>query len=197
MSSINWTKALPYLASLATGGVPALWATAAAAIGDAIGAKVEATPAGIDAAMRNATPEQLSVLKESENRLKIAMRQAETEDKRIDADIEKSYLSDVADARKAHGADKDVLTLGIAVLVVWAVLMGATLYGLHAMLTQGIKIVDVGIVATVFTILGSILGYVSNNAQQVISYYFGTSRGSSKKTDMMADAVSQARVPPK
>lgn len=197
MSSINWTKALPYIASLATGGVPALWATAAAAIGDAIGAKVEASPAGIDAAMRNVTPEQLAVLKESENRLKIAMRQADTEDKRIEADLDKAYLSDVDSARKAHGADKDVLTLGIAVLFVWAVLMGATLYGLHAMLTEGIKIADVGIVATVFTILGSILGYVSNNAQQVISYYFGTSRGSSKKTDMMADAVSQARVPPK
>jgi hypothetical protein len=197
MSSVNWTKALPYIASLATGGVPALWATAAAAIGEVIGAKIDPNPASIDAAVKNATPEQLVALKDSEARLKIAMRQADTEDKRIDADLDKAYLGDVADARKAHGADKDVLRLGLAVLAVWAALMGATLWGLHAMLTDGIKIQDVGIVATVFTILGSILGYVSNNAQQVISYYFGTSRGSAKKTDMMADAVSQVRATPK
>jgi hypothetical protein len=188
---MSWTKTLPFIAALATGGVPALMAAAATAISDKLGVEVVATPVGIDTALRGATPEQIAAIKQSENDLKKAMRAAETEDKRIDADVEKAYLGDVANARSAHGADKDILGLGIAVLITWAILMTATLVGLYGMLTNGIEIKDVGIVATVFTILGSILGYVSNNAQQVLSYYFGTSRGSAKKTDIMADAVGR------
>lgn len=131
------------------------------------------------------TPEIRLRLVEAENALKI-------ETKRIDADLDKAYLADTQDARKVHGGNGDVLALGVIILIAWAVLMGATLFGLYQMLTGGIKVQDVGVVATVFTVLGSTVGYVSNIAQQVVGFYFGSSRGSSQKNSLMANAISGA-----
>jgi len=33
---------------------------------------------------------------------------------------------------------------------------------------------------------GTLIGYLAANAQQVISYYFGSSAGSDRKTELMA-----------
>lgn len=41
-------------------------------------------------------------------------------------------------------------------------------------------------------LLGSILGYFSANASQVVSFYFGSSAGSAAKGDQLADQASQA-----
>lgn len=191
--SFDWKKALPFIGALATGGVPALTLTAASAVAEALGRPVDATPAAIEAAVQSATPEQLAAMRETDARLKIAMRQADTEDRRIDADLDKAYLADVDSARKAHGTDTHVLWVGVAILVVWSGLTGMTVYGLYALLTGGVKIQDVGLVATIFTVLGSTVGYVSNIAQQVVGYYFGTSRGSAQKTDLLAKSMQQTR----
>jgi hypothetical protein len=131
------------------------------------------------------TPELRTRILEAENALKLETR-------RIDADLDKAYLQDVQGARTVHGTDKDVLALGVGVLCIWGILTGATLWGLYNVLTGGIRIADVGITATVFTVLGSTVGYVSNSAQQVLSYYFGSSRGSAQKNTLMADAISTA-----
>lgn len=195
MSAFDWKMALPYLGALATGGVPGLVTAAAAAIGQALGSPVDPSPRGIDQAMAKATPEQVVALQQVEASMKVRFRELDTEDRRIDADTEKAFLADVEGARKAHGTDKDILVLGVCVLALWGLLTAGTMWGLYELLTGGIKVADVGIVATVFTVLGSIVGYVSNIAQQVIGYYFGTSRGSAKKTDMMGEAISQARRP--
>jgi hypothetical protein len=82
-----------------------------------------------------------------------------------------------------------VFWLGIAVLVTFLLDMIATFALIYAILTGGITIKDVGIIAAVFGILGTLNGYVAANAQQVISYYFGSSRGSTEKSREMADAV--------
>lgn len=136
------------------------------------------------------TPEMRAAIIQAETTIKLEMIKASVREKEIEADLDKATLQDVQHARQTHGADKDVLTLGIAVLILWGVLTAATLWGLYEVLIGGIKIVDVGIVATVFTVLGSTVGYVSNSAQQVLSYYFGSSRGSTHKTDIMATAIS-------
>jgi hypothetical protein len=40
-------------------------------------------------------------------------------------------------------------------------------------------------------IIGTLIGYVSAKADQVVSYYFGSSSGSKDKTAAMSDALSQ------
>lgn len=138
------------------------------------------------------TPELRAKIVDAETTLKIESRKLDTEDRRIDADVEKRYLDDVNDARKAHGHDRDIMVMGASVLIGWLLITGATLFGLYEILIGGIKVVDVGIVATVFTVLGSTVGYVSNSAQQVLSYYFGSSRGSAQKTAGMISAIAGA-----
>jgi hypothetical protein len=41
-------------------------------------------------------------------------------------------------------------------------------------------------------IIGTLIGYVSAKADQVVSYYFGSSSGSKDKTQAMSDALSKA-----
>jgi hypothetical protein len=138
------------------------------------------------------TPELRAKIIDAETMLKTEAMKIGLEEKRIDANLEIATLADVADARKTHGTGDEVIKLAWAVLVTWGALTAATLYGLYSVLAGGIEIKDVGVVATVFTVLGSTVGYISNSAQQVLSYYFGSSRGSNQKTAVMAEAISNA-----
>jgi hypothetical protein len=138
------------------------------------------------------TPEIRARIVEAETALKMEAMKVGLEEKRIDAGIEQSFLADVSDARKTHGTDRDLVAMGVAVLLIWSALTAGTLFGLYNILSGGIKIQDVGIVATVFTVLGSVVGYVSNAAQQVLSYFYGSSRGSDRKTMVMTEAITSA-----
>lgn len=81
---MDWSKALPYIASLATGGVPALITTAASAISDVLGAKVEPTLDAIDSAVRGATPEQMAALRKIDADLKTRLRELDVEQRRAE-----------------------------------------------------------------------------------------------------------------
>lgn len=136
------------------------------------------------------TPEIREKIIAADKEVHIALINAGVREKEIEADSDKATLADVADARKTHGDNHDVLVMGVIILIAWAFLMAGTLYALHQMLVGGIQVKDVGVVATVFTVLGSLVGYVSNVAQQVVGFFFGSSRGSAKKTDGMVEAIS-------
>lgn len=99
------------------------------------------------------------------------------------------FVADTADARAKHAGDRGVFWLGIAVLATFAVTMSGCLYGAYQILTGGITIKDVAAVAAVSGFVGSIVGYIAANAQQVIGYFFGSSKGSTDKGNAMADAV--------
>jgi hypothetical protein len=165
---------------------------AIAAIGDAIGMKAP-TVERIAGAIQSGslTPEQVVAVRASDAALKIRLRELDLDHEKIEADTEKAYLADTQDARKAHAGDSGVYWLGISVLFTFAVVMVACLYGCYQILTDGLKIRDVGIVAAVFGFLGTVVGYVAANAQQVVSYFFGSSRGSTEKSREMADAIKK------
>jgi len=105
----------------------------------------------------------------------------------------KAYLGDVADARRAHGGNDALMPLSYVVLGAWTIITGGTLLGLFQLATGGIQLADVGLAATVFTLLGSLVGYVSNAAQQILGYWFGSSRGSAEKTAALAASVKAPR----
>jgi hypothetical protein len=94
--------------------------------------------------------------------------------KELDIDLERINAADRDSARRREVDSKDPWTPRI---------LGGVIIG--------------GFFATVFAILfgygvadsalaGALIGYVSAKAEQVVSYYFGSSAGSKAKTDAMA-----------
>lgn len=187
-------KSLPYIAAAASGNIPALVGMAAKAVGDAIGVKVDPTPEAINKAVAGATPEQMIALKQSEQQFALEMQklgfQNAKDMRTLDIQETQAFISDTQDARKSFSQDKNVFDLGVVILCTFAATTGMALWGCYGLLTNGIQIKDAGIVAAVFTFLGSIIGYLGANAQQVVGYFFGTSSGSKQKTDLLADAIT-------
>lgn len=77
---MDWTKILPFIGALATGGVPALVATAASAVAGAVGREVSPTIEAIGAAISGATPEQMAALKKIDADLKVRMRELDVQE---------------------------------------------------------------------------------------------------------------------
>lgn len=143
------------------------------------------------AVLKGLSPEQLVAIKQADNSFAIRMRELDIDLGRLNADTEKAYLADTQDARKAHANDPGVFWLGIAVLVTFTLVMGAVLWGSFELMTGGITVKDVAVVGMVSGLIGTVVGYVAANAQQVVAYFFGSSRGSAAKTDAMAAAVDR------
>lgn len=120
---------------------------------------------------------------------KLAALANEVEFRRISMEETKAFIADTADARAKHAGDRGVYWLGIAVLMTFFAVMMICLYGAYQIVSGGLSIKDVSVVAAISSFIGTIVGYVAANAQQVISYFFGSSRGSNDKTSAMAEAV--------
>ena len=151
----------------------------------------ESTQEAVTSALSNMTTT-------AEERVKLAQIDAELRIKATDSGIElrkleiqetQVYVTDTADARAKHAGDRGVYWLGIAVLATFFTVMMVCLYGAYQIVSGGISIKDVSVVAAISSFIGTIVGYVAANAQQVISYFFGSSRGSNDKTSAMANAV--------
>ena len=134
-------------------------------------------------AIAKATPEQLLAIKKADHEFEKSMRELGIKEQAL-------YVEDTNKAREAHKGDPAVFRLGIAVLVTFAVVMAVALYGAYEILTGGIVVKEIGMVAAVFGLIGSIIGYVAGNAQQVIAFFFGSSAGSKQKTDAIAASLA-------
>ena len=154
------------------------------AISKALLGQENASEADVAAAVAGATPDQLLALKQADQQFAAKMRE-------LEIDLDKAYVADTADARHTFGQDRGVFRLGIVILVTFAAIMGAVLWGSFQIMIGGITIKDVAIVATVSGLVGTVVGYVAANAQQVVSYFFGSSRGSQDKTAAMSAAVAK------
>lgn len=132
-----------------------------------------ADEAALAAAVQNATPDQLIALKQ-------AGLQFQKDMAALGVDLERIASEDRSSARKREIDTKDPWTprvLGGIVIIgffiaMWFVLSGGT----------------EGYAADVSVLVGAVVGYASAKADQVVSYYFGSSAGSARKTDMLARA---------
>lgn len=190
--------ALAPTAGLLLGGP--LGGMAGKAIAAAIGVDDSGSPSDVATRVADAiqsgslTGDQIAALRAADNALKVRLRELDLDEMRLNADTDKAYLLDTQSARTAHAGNQSVYWLGIAVLATFALVMAAAMWGSYLILSGGITIKDIGIVAAVFSFLGTIVGYVAANAQQVISYFFGSSRGSKEKTDAMSNAIKHFPV---
>ena len=164
--------------------------TAVKVLGEVIQGKSDASQAEVQSAVEAGLPPEIMVrLKEADNSFKVQMAQAGIDLERINAQREQQYLLDVQDARRAHAGDLAVYRLGVSILLTFALSMCLVLWGCFEMLTGGMPIKEPAAVAAVFGLLGSVVGYVAANAQQVVGFFFGSSRGSENKTNAMASAM--------
>jgi hypothetical protein len=168
-------KAFPFISAAAAFGGP-LGMLAANAVGKAVGvANVEASPSGLAAAIAGATPEQLLQLKQAEADTQARLQQmgfTHVEE------LEKLAVEDRDSARQMQIATKS----RTAPVLAWIVVLSFLLVVLCVLRGWGR-------VEAAFA--GTLVGYIAGMANQVISYYFGSSSGSDRKTELLANGGSK------
>lgn len=133
-----------------------------------LGPDQEASEDRIAAALEGAGPDALLKLKQADAEFRQAI-------KKLDVDLEQLANQDRAGARA-----REIALRG------WAnpVLAGVVVTGFFAIcayVIAGQWHVD----EQKATLIGAVIGYASAKADQVVSYYFGSSRGSERKTELM------------
>lgn len=130
----------------------------------------------IAAAMGMATPDQLAKIKESDQLFAVRMKE-------LDIDLEKIAASDRDSARKREAVTGDTWTPRI----IGFVTLGGFFWAMFYILSGNVK----GLTDPVTVgMIGTLIGYASAKADQVVSYYFGSSASSAKKTEAMSEALS-------
>ena len=125
----------------------------------------------VSAALSVATPEQIAAIKKVENDFKVQM-------KALDIDLVKISQADRASAREMQMAVKSQLVPTLAVVIVGS-FIGVTVGTL-----LGYTKID-------SVLAGTLVGYLSAKAEQVIAFYFGSSNGSRAKDLMLFNSSSR------
>ena len=127
----------------------------------------DGTDQDVQAALMNATPEQLQKLKETDATFKIKMRE-------LDIDLEKISASDRDSARKMQSETRDwipralaiMITVGFFGILCWLLIRGAPPSGSETLIYM------LGALGTAWT--------------GIVQFYFGSSAGSKAKTDALS-----------
>ncbi len=139
-----------------------------AAISQALLGKKDGTEKEIAAILKGADPEILFKMKEADQAFAVKMRE-------LDIDLEKLDYTDRQSARARESTVKDNTNKVLAFTIVGAfiALVASTILGY----------------AKVDSVLaGTLVGYLSAKCEQVLAYYFGSSKGSTDKTGLLAKA---------
>jgi len=168
----DWKKTLQAVAPIlgtALGGP--LGGVAGTAIASALGVPDATDEAALAAAMQKATPDQLLALKQADNQFRLDMKKLDLRPDELEVDDRKS-------AREAYSATKDSMVPLIAFVVIggFIAMVGGILFG-------NVKVES--------ALAGTLIGYMSAKAEQVLAFYFGSSKGSKNKDDALATAVGQ------
>lgn len=167
---MSWQKIVASIApTIATALGSPLSGMAISAVTYALGLPNDAKDEAINTAI-SANPDLLLKLKESE----IAFKQRIAE---LGIDLERINADDRSSARNRQVQLKDQVPNVLAFVVVlgFFVTIGYVFSG------------KIGLTGEQGILVGSIVGYISNSVNQVLSYFFGSSSGSEKKNQMLAD----------
>jgi hypothetical protein len=167
--AFDWKATLSAVAPLlgtALGGP--LGGVAGSAIASALGVQ-SLDEQALAAAIQKATPDQLLALKTAENQFKLDMAKLQIRPEELEVEDRKS-------ARDSYSATKDhmVPVLGATIVVSFVAVVGGVLFG-------GVTVDG--------ALAGTLIGYLSAKAEQVLAFYFGSSKGSKNKDDALANAV--------
>ena len=197
-SKHDWKATIRTVApALATALGSPLLGTAVSVLSNLFFGKSDATEAEVQEYVNKGIPPDTIVkLREIDNKFKLDLEAAGLNLKKLEAETEQAYITDVQNARSFNSTGKGTFWMGVCILITFAAVVGGVLWGCFALLTGGlpISVTDPGIIAAVFGFIGTVVGYVASNAQQVVGFEFGSSRGSHTKSDSMAEAVKTLSV---
>jgi hypothetical protein len=167
---MEWLKTLAPTLATALGGP--LAGLAVQAIGSALGMS-EATQEKITEVLQSGqlTGEQIAAIK-------IAEMQLKTQEQELGFKFADLEVKDRDSARQREVQTKDNTNKILAFVIIGAfiAMVGATLMGW----TKAESV-----------LAGTLIGYLSAKAEQVLSYYFGSTKGSADKTQLLARANSK------
>ena len=135
----------------------------------------ESTVAAVKAAIAGAPPEVLLEMKRIDVDLQKHMEN-------LGIDLEKIAAADRDSARQREAKTGDSFTPRILA----SIIIGSFLYMVYYVISgEAVGLKDPTIAATI----GTLIGYVSAKADQVVSYYFGSTASSREKNRLLADST--------
>lgn len=169
----DWKKLVRTVApGLATALGGPLWGAAVQSISQATLGRPDGSEEEVAAAVIAGGAEGLAKLKEAEQAFTIRMTE-------LGIDLEKVHQADRSSARERESKTGDSWTPRVLA----ATIVGGFLAMVAAVLLGKVTGITDPVAAGM---IGTLIGYVSAKADQVVSYYFGSSAGSAAKTEIMA-----------
>lgn len=173
--AFDWKATLGVVApSLATALGGPLAGMATKEILSVLGLGDGASEAEIAKAVAGMTPEQALAMKQADNAFAIRMRE-------LDIELDKLVFSDRDSARVREAAVRDHTPKALGAIIIAGFI--GTVYMVLAGHVEGLK--D----PLTATLIGTLIGYVSAKADQVVAYYFGSNSSSERKTELLAKST--------
>ena len=194
MADFDWKRLVAGIAPMlgtALGGP--LIGAAIGELGAALLGNPNASEADVAAALSSGRlgPEQIVAIKQAESALTIRMRELDIDVLKINQAADAALIADTSDARHTFGKDENVFVLGCIILSAFALLMALVLTGCFFLMTGKVT-VDPGTLAVCAGLIGTVVGYVAANAQQVVSFFYGSSKGSKDNGDRIGAALTES-----
>lgn len=192
MTTINWRSLVGGIAPIlgtAFGGP--LGGEAMSLLGAALGLGDKPSDSDIAATLGNGhlTGDQIVAIRQAGDTLQARLKELDIDVLKLNAATEQSYVSDTSDARHSFATDDKVFWLGIVILTTFAASMAIVLYGMYIMLTGKVE-VSPALIGVACTLVGTIIGYLASNAQQVVNFFFGSSKGSKDASASLQTALT-------
>jgi gas vesicle protein len=144
----------------------------------------------------NMTPEIIAAIRIADQKHAEIISQQGIDLVKINADHQQAQdalvIDDVKDARLHNSDNKHVMAIACLILVTFAAIMGAVLYGCYFLLNSTVPVLNKDLAIAIAGIVGSVVGYVAVNAQTVINFLYGGSLGSRNNSKTLADTVQSS-----
>lgn len=194
MSDFDWKKLVAGIAPVlgtALGGP--LAGQAISMLGQALGLGGDASESDVAAAVNSGrlSGEQVVAIKAAENSFAVRMKELDIDVLKINEAADAALIADTSDARHVFGEHENVFMLGCIILGAFGILMGLVLTGCFFLMTGRVE-VDPSTMAVCSGLIGTVVGYVAANAQQVVSFFYGSSKGSKDSGQAMGAALTES-----
>jgi hypothetical protein len=193
-SNIDWKKLVAGVAPvLGTALLGPLGGQAVSMLGAALGLGPSASETDVAAMVTSGrlSDEQIVAMRTADQAFQTRMKELDIDIIKLNQEADRAYIADTSDARHAFGGNENVFVLGVCILITFGVLMASVLVGCFLMMTGYFK-VDPNIMAVCAGLIGTVVGYVAANAQQVVSYFYGSSKGSKDSGNAIGAALTES-----